>query len=186
VLKLEEVIKENPIIAAVRDMSSLPAALKSRVSAIFLLCGEICSLGEAVAAGHRAGKPIFLHIDLVEGLGRDKAAIKYLAQEVKPDGIITTRSHLIRYAKDYKLYTIQRIFVLDSLSLKTGIANVKETEPDALECLPGIMPRVLNRLARELSQPVIAGGLIRSREEIEAILAAGAVAVSLSEQTLWQ
>ena len=183
-LKLEEVIKENPIIAAVRDMSSLPAALKSRVSAIFLLCGEICSLGEAVAAGRRAGKPIFLHIDLVEGLGRDKAAIKYLAQEVKPDGIITTRSHLIRYAKDYKLYTIQRIFVC-SLSLKKGIANVKETD-DALECLPGIMPRVLNRLARELSQPVIAGGLIRSREEIEAILAAGAVAVSLSEQTLWQ
>jgi len=186
VFKLQEVVKENPIIAAVREMSSLPAALQSRVSAIFLLCGEICSLGEAVVAAREAGKPIFLHIDLVEGLGRDKAAIKYLAQEVKPEGIITTRSHLIRQAKEYHLFTIQRIFVLDSLSLKTGIANVKETEPDAVECLPGIMPRVLRRLAGELSQPVIAGGLIRSREEIEDILAAGAVAVSLSEQTLWR
>jgi glycerol uptake operon antiterminator len=186
VFKLQETIKENPIIAAVRDMSSLPVALKSRASAIFLLCGEICSLGEAVTAAHGAGKSIFLHIDLAEGLGRDKAAIKFLAQEVKPEGIITTRSHLIRFAKGYDLFTIQRIFVLDSLSLRTGIANVKETGPDALECLPGIMPRVLSRLTRELSQPVIAGGLIRSREEIEAILAAGAVAVSLSEQTLWQ
>lgn len=183
--KFQEAVQKNPVIAAVREMSLLPAALKSRACAIFVLCGDICTIADAVAAAKKAHKPIFLHLDLLEGLGRDKAAIKFLAREIGPDGIITTRSHLIKYAQKYGLFTVQRVFVLDSLSLKTGISNVKSTGPDAVECLPGILPTVIARFVKEVNLPVIAGGLIRSREEIRASLSVGAVAVSLSAQELW-
>ena len=184
-MDLQYYTRANPIIAAVRDVGDLDQALTATVRTVFLLTGDINNVADCVRSARSAGKGIYLHLDLLEGLGKDKAAVRFLAEEARPDGIITTRSNLIQAAKKEGLYTIQRIFILDSLSIETGIANVRATLPDAVECLPGILPRVFGELVKELPLPIIAGGLIKYPEEIREVLQAGVKAVSVSNKKLW-
>ncbi|MEA4884998.1 MAG: glycerol-3-phosphate responsive antiterminator [Clostridia bacterium] len=184
-MALLERVRRSPIIAAVRDLRDLRRALASTVPAVFLLVGDINSLPRCVLAAREAGKEILVHLDLIDGLGRDRAGVEFLARSVRPDGVITTRSNLIQAAKREGLFTIQRVFMLDSLSYRTAAEAVRSTGPDAVECLPGIIPRVISEFAREVSVPVVAGGMVKTAEEVRAALAAGAVAVSVSEQRLW-
>jgi glycerol uptake operon antiterminator len=64
---------------------------------------------------------------------------------------------------------------------------VEKAAPDAVEVLPGvILPTIAQELAaRGALPPLIAGGLIRTAAQVEAVLAAGAVAVSTSQSSLW-
>lgn len=184
-MDLQHFIEANPIIAAVRKMGDLRPALASTVRAVFLLTGDINTVSETVRLARQSGKGIYIHLDLLDGLGKDEAAVRFLAKEAQPDGVISTRSYLIQAAKSMGLYTIQRIFVLDSLSVQTGVASVKDTRPDAVECLPGILPRVFAELAQELKQPIITGGLLRHPEEMRAVFNSGVRAVSVSNKTFW-
>ena len=40
---------------------------------------------------HKANKKVYLHIEMIEGFGKDEAAVRYIANNIKPDGIITTK-----------------------------------------------------------------------------------------------
>lgn len=184
-MNLSEILGGNPIIAAVRRQDDFEDALSSKAGAIFMLSGELSDLADMVKAARLKGKPIFLHMELIGGLSQDMAAVRFVAQKVNPTGIITTRSHLISFARKAGLLTIQRLFILDSLAVKTGITTVLNTKPDAVEVLPGILPRFIGRLASEFKQPLIAGGLIESEGDILDALNAGAIAVSSSRKELW-
>jgi glycerol uptake operon antiterminator len=83
---------------------------------------------------------------------------------------------------------VQRLFVLDSESMAAGLPTVEKAAPDAVEVLPGvILPTIAQELtARGALPPLIAGGLIRTAAQVEAVLAAGAVAVSTSQSSLWE
>jgi glycerol uptake operon antiterminator len=71
-------------------------------------------------------KTVFIHFDLVEGLGKDYKAVEYLKEVVKPDGIISTRNNILTYAKDLGMPCIERIFLLDTQALKTGLNSIKQ------------------------------------------------------------
>ena len=64
---------------------------------------------------------------------------------------------------------------------------MEKAAPDAVEVLPGvILPIIAQELeARGALPPLIAGGLIRTMAQVEAVLGAGAVAVSTSQTSLW-
>lgn len=101
------------------------------------------------------------------------------------DGIITTHRNLIEYAQKVGLYTVQRIFVLDSGTIKNGMKSLKKVRPDAVEILPGLMtPHFLNELTIKMEIPFIAGGLIRTQEEVNKLIDDGVFAVSTSEDEL--
>ncbi len=51
--------------------------------------------------------------------------------------------------------------------------------------LTGIIPRVIGEVAAATSTPVIAGGLIRYKDEVMAAMRAGAAAVSTSSPPVW-
>jgi len=121
----------------------------------------------------------------MEGLSKDAVALKYINECIKPDGIITTKSNLIKIAKDMGMFSIQRLFALDSMSLDTGIKSIHSTKPDAVEILPGIMPKIIRQIHKETRIPVVAGGLIADKEDVINILNAGAVAVSTSSKDVW-
>lgn len=57
-----------------------------------------------------------MHIDLVDGLSAREVAVNSLIALCHPDGIISTHPSLIRRARHQGLLTIQRAFILDSLS----------------------------------------------------------------------
>ena len=178
-------IRENPVIAAVNNLEKLEKAIKSPCEIIFLLTGSIFNLQEIVSRIKAHGKSVYVHMDLIEGFSRNACALKYINENIKPDGIITTKSSLIRAAKEMGLFSIQRLFMLDALSLESGISSIKAIRPDAVEILPGIMPRVTKTISTEVNIPIITGGLISDKEDVIASIKAGAIGVSTSKEEIW-
>jgi len=178
-------MEENPIIAAVRDINDIMFAVHSPVTTIFILGGDILSIDEMVSSVLNSGKIVFIHIDLVEGIGKDAAGIKYLARYIKPHGLISTRNHLLKLAAEEGLVTIQRMFLVDSTSFQSGIKMIHASQPDLVEVMPGLVPKAIQSLRNEIHQPVIAGGMITCKEDIIHALQGGALAVSTSNKKLW-
>lgn len=85
------------------------------------------------------------------------------------------------------MLTIQRVFILDSASIKQGLKSIQESRPDAVEVLPGVVvPHIKDHVEKSIDQIVIAGGLINSENEIVTILKNGAKGISSSSTDLWK
>lgn len=179
-------ILNSPVIAAVKDDSELMQALSSECEVIFLLYGSLLNIGELTDRIHSAGKTAVVHIDLLDGLANREIAVDILLKFSRPDGIISTRPAMIRHARHAGLLTIQRAFIIDSMSVGNLIAQIGIGKPDFIEIMPGIMPRIITEIGKQTHIPLIAGGLIKYREEVIAALNAGAVAVSTSSQAVWE
>lgn len=162
------------------------AAIRHGIGVLFILGDDIFALQESVAKAHASRCLILAHVDLIKGVGRDEAGVRFLARHLQVDGILTTRGNLIGPAKREGLIAVQRLFALDSESLEAGLPAVARAAPDAVEVLPGvILPLIASRLSGAGLPPLIAGGLIRTRTQVEEILAAGAIAISTGAEALW-
>ena len=180
-------LDDSPVIAAVRGEHDLSRALMADVALIFHLNASVLHLEDIVKRTHEAGKKLFVHIDLAEGIGRDLAGLSLLAR-MGCDGIISTRSALIRQANECQLQTVQRFFIVDSHSVATSFEAIEAAHPSMVELMPGVIPKVISRFADRLDAhaiPVIAGGMIENKNEIMAALGAGASAVSTARAELW-
>lgn len=175
----------NPIIAAINDLKNLDLAIKSPSKIIFLLKGDIFNLKDIVEKAKKNDMAIYIHLDLMDGFSKDTVALKYINDRIKPNGIITTKSSMIKKAKELELFAIQRFFLLDSLSFDTGISSVEITKPDAVEILPGIMHKATKEISKRLKTPIITGGLIKDKEDVIMSLRSGAVAISTSNTEVW-
>ena len=180
--KLLNCLECNPVIAAI-GQDGFQAALKAPVQIIFHLGVDLMSVGDVIRQAHEAGKYIFLHLDLAEGIGKDRAGVRYLAQ-CGADGIISTKAQLIRYAKEQGLITVQRFFALDSKGMDSIEEMVKNTNPHLMEIMPGVIGKAIRRFSGG-HVPVIAGGLIQTKAEVTEALSCGAAAVSTGKADLW-
>ncbi|MUV37088.1 uncharacterized protein JNUCC1_00894 [Lentibacillus sp. JNUCC-1] len=176
---------QSQIIASVKKESDIEKANNSSANITFLLTGNLQTTKEYIDRLKAANKVTFVHIDFIEGLSNSHSAIKYIADYWKPDGIITTKSNLIKYANEEGLKTIQRIFLIDHNAIKRGIDISHSCKPHAIEVLPGIMPSVIDELTKSTHLPIIAGGLIKNKQEILEGLKAGALAISSGNSKLW-
>ncbi|EJP6471002.1 glycerol-3-phosphate responsive antiterminator [Clostridium sp. FAM 1755] len=185
-MNLTEVFIENPVIAAIRDEKDLEKVLESNVKIVFVLFGNIINIRGICHKLKEKQKKIFVHVDMIDGLKGDAAGIEYLKECVELDGIISTKTSNIKHATQVGLYAIQRIFIIDSLSLKTGIKNILEHRPTAVEVMPGIASKIINKLEAKVKNiPIIAGGLIKEKKDVIESLSAGAVAISTTSRDLW-
>jgi len=177
-------MNECRVIAAVRDEEALAVALKSKVKVIFDLSPHIDTLKDKALLCKKNNKMLFIHIDLAEGIGKDKAGLNFIKNS-GADGIISTRSALIKAANEIGLKTVQRTFIVDSQSLETAFLTVK-TRPDMAEIMPGVIsPRIMKKICSKIEVPVIVGGLVELPEEIEAAISSGVSAVSTGKKELW-
>ena len=174
---------DAPFFSAVKNDEGLDRALDSDCTVVFLLYGTILNIGELVRRVKEAGKLAFIHIDLIEGMSARDISAEYIAGCTEADGIISTHPNLIRRARELGLLTIQRFFMLDSLSF----ANVlrQSSNADVVDVLPGAIPSVISHLVQEVRQPLIASGLLLDKSDVVAALSAGAVAVSTTSERLW-
>lgn len=172
------------IIPAVRTDDEFSKAVLTDSELIFDLNPDLFTLKSKVEAAHRAGKKLYIHFDLANGIGKDKSGMLYVKAS-GVDGIISTRVNVIKMARELGLFTVQRFFIVDSHSIDTTIDSVKTAKPDMIEVMPGIIPKIIENLRHKLSQPIIAGGLIESKNEIELILSSGAAAISTGSKALW-
>lgn len=179
---LKSSLEKAPVIAAIQD-NFFEEAIASPVEIIFHLNANLLTVKDRIERAHSADKKIFIHMDLAEGLGKDKVGVQYLLK-CNADGIITTRSQLIRIAKDMGLLTIQRFFTLDSKGLGGIHEMVESAKPDMIEIMPGVIGKTIERFSK-YSTPVIAGGLIETKSEVTDALYNGAFAVSTGKKELW-
>jgi glycerol uptake operon antiterminator len=130
-------------------------------------------------------KNIIYHVDLIHGLKNDDYATEYICQQYEPYGIISTKSNVILKAKQKGVIAIQRMFLIDSHALEKSYRLVEKTKPDYLEVLPGAMPWMIKEVKERTNTKIFAGGLIRTTQEVENALAAGADAITTSNREIW-
>lgn len=177
-------MQKGEIISAVRNDVELQLAVNSRASVVFLLSTDIERVKEQIDLTHKHGKKLFVHIDLAEGVGKDAFGIRYL-KNAGVDGIISTRTNVIKMARQEGLKTVQRFFIVDSHSVDTMVDSVSSSKADIIEVMPGTVTKVIERLKDLLSMPIVAGGLIETEQEVVMAFASGATAVSTGKEKLW-
>ena len=183
--QLYDALSENPIIMAIKDDEGLKACLKLKEACIvFVLYGEVATIADITAQLKAAGKMVMIHMDLIVGLSTREEAVDFIEKYTRADGVISTRLEQIKRGKQLGLSTIYRIFVIDSKALSNLNRHIGDYA-DIVEILPGLMPKVISRMKRELGVPIIAGGLIADKEDVIQALNAGAVAISTTNEDVW-
>ncbi|WP_053218484.1 glycerol-3-phosphate responsive antiterminator [Virgibacillus senegalensis] len=173
------------ILPAIRDMKDFEKLLESNYPYVIFLETRISQLVSLMKYAKRKQKKVFVHADLIQGLKTDEAGIEFLVRNLKPDGIITTRGNVISFAKKHNVLAVQRLFALDSHALESNIKIINKVKPDYIEVLPGIVPKLIGEIFERTGIPVIAGGLIRSQEDVANAYEGGARAVTTSRSALW-
>lgn len=184
-IRFQEAMEECPVIAAVKDMDGVLQCLESDSRIVFVLFGDICTIGEIVRTIKKSGRIVIVHIDLINGLSSKEVSVEFIRQNTEADGIISTKPALIKKAKELNLYTVFRFFVIDSLAFENIEKQSRSAEPDFIEILPGVMPKVIRRINNITAVPVIAGGLISDKEDVLSALSAGAISISTTNQKVW-
>ncbi len=183
--QLYEQLQINPVAAAAGNEEELSLALESDCRVIFLLMGNVLDIGSLTRRVHEQGKLCVIHIDLIDGFSSKEIAVDAVCRETGAEGIISTRGALIKRAKQLGMAAIQRGFMLDSRSLSSFEAQIRQSKPDFVEILPGLLPKVIATLKERVDVPIIAGGFIHEKEDVIAALQAGALAVSASSPNIW-
>src|SRR5438094_8214983 len=186
VARLFEAFDHVPVAAVIRHAEDLPRALASQVPAIFFVRAPAFHLGPLVWAVQARGKMAFVHIDLIAGLGKDRAGIAFLAREIGVNGIITSHSALVAAAKAERVIAMQRLLLHDDLAVPSALAALEHARPDIVEVLPGVIfPLVVDRIRARVPLPIIVGGFMTEPEQRNAALERGAVAISTGTTSLW-
>ncbi len=180
-----DLLQLNPMLKAVSDMEMLDEAIKAPGDFIFFLTGSILDLEDATRKCHKNGAYVFLHLDLIKGFAKDAEALRYIKDVIKADGVISTRISLLKHARNAGLLIVQRLFMLDSTSFEASMSSYNTLKPDAVEILPGVMPKIIRKASKRIKVPIISGGFIEDKEEIIACLKSGASSISTSRASLW-
>ena len=185
--KYYDAIESNPVVAAAKDREGLEECCGLEdIKVVFILFGDICSIRDIVDRVKTSGRMAFVHIDLITGLGAKEVAVDYIRQYTEADGIITTKPALVRRGKELSLCTVLRYFLIDSMALENIRNQQHGIRPDFIEVLPGLMPKVIGQLCQISRTPIIAGGLLNDKEDVMNVLSAGVIAVSSTNQDVWQ
>lgn len=184
-MNMIDLLETSPVIAAVKNESGLENCLKTDCRVVFLLFGTICDVAELVDRVKESGKIAIVHVDLIQGLSSKEVAVDFIRRNTRADGIISTKSPIVKHAKELGMICIQRTFVVDSMALSTLKKQIESFHPDAIEIMPGVMPRVIQKIRQETELPLIAGGLLSDKKDIMAAFEAGADAVSTTREELW-
>ncbi|MDA7028177.1 glycerol-3-phosphate responsive antiterminator [Bacillus sp. CLL-7-23] len=177
---------DQNILPAVRNMKQFDIFLDSPFTYGVLLDIHLGHLGGVISAAKLRGKKMLVHVDLIQGIKHDEYGAEFICQEMKPAGILSTRSSVIAKAKQKKVYAIQRMFLIDTSAMMKSIELVKKHRPDFIEVLPGVVPELIKEVHERTGIPIFAGGFIRSETDVKKALDAGAVAVTTSETQLWK
>jgi glycerol uptake operon antiterminator len=176
---------DQKILPASTNMKEFERFLKSSYEIGVFLDMHIGQLKNISRLARENGKKMIYHVDLIHGIKSDEYATEYICQEFKPYGLISTKSGVILKAKQKGVIAVQRIFLIDSHALENSYKLIEKTLPDFIEVLPGAMPQMIKEVKDRVKVPIFAGGLIRTPEDVQNALDAGAAAITTSKRELW-
>lgn len=179
-------IVNQKILPASSSMKEFELFLESPFEIGVFLDLHIAQLKHVDSMAKSHGKKMIYHMDLINGIKSDDYATEYICQEYRPYGLISTKKSVILKAKQKGVIAVQRIFLIDSHALEKSYSLIEKTKPDYIEVLPGAMPWLIKEVNERVNIPIFAGGLIRTVEEVERALEAGATAITTSKTDLWK
>ena len=176
------------MVASIKEPKQIELALslRNQLGGVFLLTGHIGVIKGYVDLFKTHQVPVFLHLDKIGGLCTDTHGLDYLAKAIKPTGIITTKTNVVKIAKKVGLISIQRFFLVDTEGLDNIAKSLLQIEPDIVEIMPARIPEVIGEIKTFTSLPIISGGFMFERSQALACLDHGATAVSSSKSELWR
>jgi glycerol uptake operon antiterminator len=180
-----EALRDDPVVASVKDADALDRVLASDRQTVFLLYGSVLDIEATIARCKAAGKTVLVDVDLLDGFSGRDVVVEWLAARTGADGVLSTKTGIVKAAKRVGLVAVQRFFLVDSFSYHQLPRVVAQSDPDAIEILPGCVPRVIGWLRADLTTPIIAGGLVCDKADVMAALGAGALAVASSDRAVW-
>lgn len=183
-----ERLSTHRMVASIKEPKQIEIALSLRhqLSGVFLLTGHIGVIKGYVDLFKNHQLPVFLHMEKIGGLSTDSYGMDYLAKVIKPTGIITTKTNVIKTAKKMGLFTIQRFFLVDTEGMENISKSLSQIEPDIIEVMPARIPEMIGEIKKFTSIPIITGGLLFERSHALEDFKHGATAVSSSKSELWR
>lgn len=177
-------VAAGPCCAAITDDTRVDVALASRTPVVFILRGNGLLIAPLVRRFHDAGKLVAVHIDLVAGLRPDRAGVSWLAA-AGVDAVISSHGQLMAPIRNEGMSAIHRLLLVRRSQLDSAVAAITRSAPNIVEVLPGVIfPSIVGMLPR-FQVPVLAGGFIRTEQDVQAALAAGALGVTTSASAFW-
>lgn len=173
-------LKKEKLITSIKTPKVFDEFIESDLTIAFLLMGNINNLQTYVKELKRRNKIVFVHLEMVQGIRVDYEGLQFVANQIKPDGIITTKKQILTLAKKLGFLTIQRLFLVDSDAIKNGLDITEKYQPDFIEVMPGLIPYMIKEITQNIDKTLITGGLIHTKDHIQLALDHGAEAVSTS------
>jgi glycerol uptake operon antiterminator len=135
---------------------------------------------------HRNELSIYVNIDHIEGIHADSAGLHFLADRFHVAGVISNNPRVLSLGKQFGLETIQRIFAVDSTGVEAALESIDTQHVDLLDISPAlVVPYLVPHLETPLPLPFIASGLVHTSQQVQAVLRAGALAVTVTRSELW-
>jgi glycerol uptake operon antiterminator len=177
-----ELLKHSRVIPVVANRGQLQQVLKTSPCKVVLL--RHCNLLELAPILQLARQQyaFYVNIDHVEGVHADAAGLHYLANAVGIAGILSANLKTLVVGKTEGLETVLRIFAADSTGLESALEAFDPAYVDLLDVSPALaIPHITPPLTRILPRPFIGSGLLSTNEQVQAVLNAGALGVTLAQ-----
>lgn len=179
-----DIIKHQVCIPVVPSMKRLERFLESELTVCLLQDVHISLLEHMIKTLHDHNKLALVHIDMVHGVSSDEHGTEFVCQRLRADGIISSKTRIIEATKRSKKIAIQRMFLIDSKSIERGIETLQKSQPDIVEIMPAIAFRIIPYIISKIDIPLIGGGLLKSKEDVEEGLRVGCVGFTVSDLCL--
>ena len=177
---------QQTVLPAISTMIQLKRFLATPLEYGILMNFQLAQLPELVSLmkGHR--KKVLIHAELIKGLSSDEFGAIFLIQNLKVDGIISSKPKAIEVCQKRKVIGIFRFFIRDTISFEQSLMIAKQLLPDYIEILPASSWEVVSHIKSQVPSHILMGGLITSKDQVETCLQAGAISVTTSQSELWE
>ena len=155
-----------------------------QIATIFLRHCNLLELRPLLDHAFEHEVAVYVNVDHIDGIHPDTAGLRFLAQQLRIAGIVSSNPRILALGKSFQLETIQRIFAVDSTGLEAALESIDSHQVDLLDISPAlVIPYVVSHTVLPL--PFIGSGLISTFQQVQSVLRAGALRVTATRPELY-
>ena len=178
-MPLLHLLRQNPVIAAVKDNASPQLAIDSECQFISVLYGNICTISNIVKRLRTPGNMLLFMLICWKARQIKKSLFSFwkLVTE-EADGIISTKASMLKAARAEGFSVFIACLLLIQFRFTTLISKLRNRIRIVLGSCRAVCPKCWSWVTEKIRQPLIAGGLVCDEEDARNAINAGVVALS--------
>jgi glycerol uptake operon antiterminator len=179
-----DLVARSRVIPMIENRVQFAGLLKqsARERILMLHHCNVLELSSLIEQAQHKGYTVYVNIDHANGIHADAAGIHYLVDRLHIAGIESTNAKVLALAKSAHLATILHIYAADSAGLESALDAADPQVVDLLDISPALaIPYIHPSLSTTLPLPFVGSGLLSTAAQLQAVLAAGAVGVLVTQ-----